>query len=379
MKTLYYFSTIRLPNSRAHSIQIMKMCEAFSKNLDVTLFVGTKKKNEEEIFSFYNVVNKFSIAEAGPVFKGRLKYLSDIIVAVRVVKIIKKDKPDYVFMREPLLAFIISFFASKFFYENHTLAGKSKYFLKRIAKTSLGIISTNKYKKDWMVSNWKVPDEKILIAYNGVDVGYFTCITDSNRDLRKKFDLPTDSILIGHIGRLDNKGIEKGTGFIIESLAGTNLSKIKFCFIGCTEDEIKKYSAQAKELGVADQFMWRGHVQYELVPQYLKAMDYLLLLQSSSNETAVLHASALKVFEYMASGVPLLMPKLPALEETFSDSSALFYEPESKESFREAVLYMISHSDEMRRRGAKGLETARRFDWNVRAQNIFEFMERHGK
>ena len=118
-KKLFYISTVRFPNARAHSIQIMKMCEAFSTHFDVTLYAGGKKRTDEEIFSFYSVKPAFSVCTLGPVWRGRRKYFSDIVSAVRAYRIIRKENPDVVFIREPFVAYILSFFSIPFFYENH--------------------------------------------------------------------------------------------------------------------------------------------------------------------------------------------------------------------------------------------------------------------
>ena len=57
-----YLSNSAIPSSVASSIQIVKMCEAFSelKN-EVTLITTNVKKINHNIFNFYKVKKKFTI------------------------------------------------------------------------------------------------------------------------------------------------------------------------------------------------------------------------------------------------------------------------------------------------------------------------------
>ena len=56
-----YLSNSAIPSSFASSIQIVKMCEAFSQlGNDVLLITTNVKKNNFDLFNFYNVKHKFS-------------------------------------------------------------------------------------------------------------------------------------------------------------------------------------------------------------------------------------------------------------------------------------------------------------------------------
>jgi len=62
-KKLFYIAEIDLPSSSAYSIQVLKMCDAFSaEGFDVTLFFMSKKKNisYKKIANIYNLKNKIN-------------------------------------------------------------------------------------------------------------------------------------------------------------------------------------------------------------------------------------------------------------------------------------------------------------------------------
>ena len=57
-----YLSNSSIPSSVASSIQIVKMCEAFSKlNNDVTLITINNSISKIDFINYYNVKNKFSL------------------------------------------------------------------------------------------------------------------------------------------------------------------------------------------------------------------------------------------------------------------------------------------------------------------------------
>ena len=57
-----YLSNSAIPSTVASSIQIVKMCEAFSELKNNVLLITTNvKKKNDNIFKYYNVKNKFII------------------------------------------------------------------------------------------------------------------------------------------------------------------------------------------------------------------------------------------------------------------------------------------------------------------------------
>ena len=57
-----YLSNSAIPSTVASSIQIVKMCEAFSElNNEVLLITTNVKKEKVSIFEYYNVKSKFNL------------------------------------------------------------------------------------------------------------------------------------------------------------------------------------------------------------------------------------------------------------------------------------------------------------------------------
>ena len=59
MQNLLYFTSARLPNKKAHSVQILKMCDTFSNYYNTFLFC--KKDYTNDIKKKFNLKNTFKI------------------------------------------------------------------------------------------------------------------------------------------------------------------------------------------------------------------------------------------------------------------------------------------------------------------------------
>jgi len=58
---LIYLANIRMPTEKAHGVQIMKMCEAFSENgVSVDLIVSERGDAKKDPFQYYGVKNNFT-------------------------------------------------------------------------------------------------------------------------------------------------------------------------------------------------------------------------------------------------------------------------------------------------------------------------------
>lgn len=100
---LLYVANARIPTEKAHGIQIMKMCEAFS-NLGINLeLVIPKRKIKEDPFVFYGITKRFIIKRL-PVIdtygSGLLGYwLAAFSFAISSFFIPCLNRGDYLFSR----------------------------------------------------------------------------------------------------------------------------------------------------------------------------------------------------------------------------------------------------------------------------------------
>jgi glycosyltransferase involved in cell wall biosynthesis len=116
-----------------------------------------------------------------------------------------------------------------------------------------------------------------------------------------------------------------------------------------------------------------GYVPAAEVPIYLKAADILVLPHSAKGVEAAKYTCPLKLFEYMAAGVPLVATELPAITEVIRHGdNGWLVKPDSPSALAEGIRYLLEHDElasAMARRSTQDVEA---YTWEHRAARIVE-------
>lgn len=91
-----------------------------------------------------------------------------------------------------------------------------------------------------------------------------------------------------------------------------------------------------------------------------------------------LDALPVKMFEYMAAGIPPIASNFPLWREIVEESeSGLCVDPLDPKAIANAVDYLVTHPDEARRMGENGRRTVtRKYNWANEQDKLFHFYER---
>jgi glycosyltransferase involved in cell wall biosynthesis len=150
--------------------------------------------------------------------------------------------------------------------------------------------------------------------------------------------------------------------------------RVQLYLVGGRHSEIVPLRAQAETLGVADRLFTPGQVPLEVVPRYLNAADLLVIPGTVTDETA----SPLKMFEYMAVGVPLVSVDRASLREILPPDAALYFPPEDVAGL-EAVLRQILERPEVAAgRAEQARQSVQRYTYRWRAERILYMVRELG-
>ncbi|MDE2021763.1 MAG: glycosyltransferase family 4 protein, partial [Patescibacteria group bacterium] len=147
--------------------------------------------------------------------------------------------------------------------------------------------------------------------------------------------------------------------------------KTLFVFVGGTENDTKAFRekyAFVKNIRVIGK---RPHAE---IPLYLRAADILVLPNSGKEDLSRLYTSPLKLFEYMASGVPIIASDLPSIREILDESLAYFFTPDDHESLSRAINKVFQNYEEAKGKGASARVVAEKYSWEKRARGILDFI-----
>ena len=117
-----------------------------------------------------------------------------------------------------------------------------------------------------------------------------------------------------------------------------------------------------------------GRKPYNQIPALLKAADILVLPNSSREEISNRYTSPLKLFEYMASGRPIVASSLPSITEILNYKNAFLVKPDDAYGLTEGIRKLLDDSLFGVELAKKGLEDVQSYTWQERSRKILNFI-----
>ncbi len=373
---IIYFANIRLPTEKAHGLQIMKTCEALAEaGVGVELVVPIRRNHlTSEPFDFYKVKNNFSITKIGcidglawPVFKSFGFWIQTFSFYFRAKKLILPHTTAAVFTRDLVGAWWLAKTGAKVFYELHTIPEKITWLHRAAWSRAAGLVVISNGIKTKLVAEG-VSAKKILVARDAIDLTDYGKQLDK-KDCRSMLGLPEDLKIIIYTGHLyDWKGAD-----VLAQAAQLISSENQVYLVGGTAQDIARFKKQytGSNLHIVG---WQDHAR---IPLWHAAADLLVLPNSARLAISRLYTSPMKLFEYLASGTPLIASDLPALREVVSVEEVVFCAPDDPAALARAIedtLEPAKYSAALASAALAAKSTLAAHTWPMRAGTIKEFI-----
>jgi len=380
IKNLIYITNSRIPTTKAHGFQIMKMCEAFARlGLNIELLIPRRVNPvKDSPFSYYGVKESFSIKKIpvldlillsnilGPV----ANFIESLSFAIFSVWRLRKTNFDIIYSRDQFTLWLLSFSNYKFVYEIHKLPNHTGLY-KRIWRKAFKIITITEVLKNSIIKAG-AEASKILVAHDGVDLDMFNAVNKNTEELKIELNFPEEQFWAGYVGKFKTLEQEKGLKTMIEALPLLD-KEIKMAFVGGEEAEVKEYKSLAQRFNVLSRCIFIGYQPYKRMIEYMKAMDVLVL--PSPDSPLAYYSSPLKLFEYMASGRPVIASDLPALREILNDRNSLFFKPDNAADLARTIKMLKSSQMLGYHLSQQALADIKQYTWTNRAKNILIFIK----
>ncbi|MBQ7556377.1 glycosyltransferase family 4 protein, partial [bacterium] len=242
-------------------------------------------------------------------------------------------------------------------------------FLERFAaKRTKKFICVTNLVEDSLVEQGITEREKCVIIPNFAGPSYDPEKVDPARkeDLKKRLDLPSGAFLLTCAARLvDDKGLSESISVLHD------LPRNVFLAIAGDGPKKEKLQKLAELLQVEDRVRFLGWVDTFDMPALLSLSD--VFISATKRE-----GFGVGIIEAQAMGLPVITSKIRPITDLLSPDSALFIDPQTKESTREGILQAASQliSDEQKRRAfsAKAIENARKYSLQNYRENIRAFI-----
>jgi len=375
IKLLYYSKALTASHGgRLHSEAFVKEGIKNHRVKEMITFpasrVNTTYKKQEISDSFLkDLLKNNSLFQI--VFFIRLNYLS----YKEIVPIITSKKPDAIHLRITRNFLILKKLKKKFpglivtsevnaspFDESFKNIAFKKYF-RKLESRSLENADANFFVSSYLKDEiMKRPDPKRdIVVHNGVDLDLFKPL---NSETLKK------EVVFGYIGTLD---FHKNLKFLIDALdivvRKRTGEQIKLLIVGDgpMSDDLKDY-VQKKDLDKVVNFS--GWVDHNDIPEYLAKMD--IAIHHSANP----YMSPLKIFEYMAVGLPVIGPDIPSIKEILKNEKEILLVKSEIKDLSEKMIFLLENKSmrmEIAVAGQRKITTE--YGWSNNAENILRIIQ----
>lgn len=364
-KKIKYLANVRIPTEKAHGYQICKMCEEFARTgVDVELIIPARRNSYSgDIFDFYKIEKNFQITRIFCLDWIRFGFwgfwIERLSFLLAAKKYLSRRSDYFVYTREEFAGW----FFSEYYLELHDLSEKLFIWRKKLFQKATKIFTLTHGLKNDLIDSFQIDNDKIIVVPDAVDLQKFQ-LKISQAEARNKLQLPLDQRIILYSGHLF---AWKGVQTLADAAKDIEAT---FYFIGGTEKDQAAFVEKNKDLISRGKIVAPGFRNRAEIPYWLAAADVLVLPNSGKEKISQRYTSPLKLFEYMASGRPIVASNLPSLREILHDDNAIFFEADNPESLSMSLKKVLHNKNLANSISEKALSDVQAYTWQKRAGKI---------
>ena len=386
--TWYYYTPRDLQVARVDRQCIVRFCDALSrivrkvKIVTVNIKLNEYENKKDDLYLLYGIERRVEFVS----LKSKIHQDKENVIAriKQVLLFLLFSFKEFILKRQRntpvvyfknysyifVMLFLRIFMKTKplLLFEIHRLP--KNIFQRYLVKKADGIIA-NSYR---LVHNFinSVPNisiKKVVGTHQGVDIDYINRIRISKHEARKKLNLPEEKFLLIYTGKVyyGYKEIEyyiKLSEFIDSSM--------KIIIVGGRRDQVDKFRAITSS---NKNIEFVSFVSPSEVFYYQFAADVLLLYYPEGFDINE-YRSPGKLFEYMASGNPIIIADYPVLHEIVEhNESAYFVKKDDPVALLQSVLKLKENKSLRETLAVNALKRVEMFTWEKRAKQIVNFAE----
>src|SRR3989344_2027316 len=383
-KKIIYLSHWRFPSEKTMSPLIMKTCEGFIKEgFLVELWIPERIYHDffgSDPFAKHNISTRFPIHKL-PSLKFVEKFgkagfilmvaIFNVTVFFRLLRERKSNVPLIIYGHDIRDFILPSLLGLPLFIEIHDFYESSIRFLNRmVLKNTSGLIVTNTFKLKAINKRYGFSKDRMIHQPNAVTPEMFD-IPISKKEAREKLGLPLDVKIILYTGHLFSwKGV-----YTLAEAALYMPEDTRIYFVGGMKEDretLKKFVNDKK----LPRIIFLPHQEHVKIQLFQKSADVLVLPNTAKEKASKYETSPVKLFEYMASGIPIVASNIPSIREIVSPKEVFFFIPDDPKSLAKTVQEATHNFDKIKERTDASRILARSFSWPSRAKAISALIRR---
>lgn len=372
-RSLFLIFHGRFPSEKAAALFAAKSCEAFSgEGIETTLIVPRRLgRSKSDPFAYYKVKDNFRIVYLPTIDLYSLRFLhvfafwiSFIVFSVATLfyLLFNSRHNDIIYSNESLPLLLASYVRKNTLYEVHDFPEHKLWLYTLLLKKVKWVLATNKWKKEKLEKAFSVPSQKVFYEPNAVDVEEFD-VPLTQEEARTQLGLPQGDTMAMYTGHLYSW---KGVDTLAE--AAKEIPSVQVYFVGGTDFDVNRFQ---QKYGDIPNIKIIGHRPHAEIPVWQKAADILVLPNTAKEDISKYYTSPMKLFEYMASGRPIVASNIPSITELLDKENALLVLPDDVQNLV-AGINTLMLSPQKGVLADRALLDVKEHTWSKRAQRIIK-------
>ena len=360
-----YLANTAIPSTNASSIQIVKMCEAFSALKNHVTLITTNASNGN-IFNFYNIKTKFKFKKIKYFKKFPLGinfYLFSILSVIESIKF----KPDIYITRNFFTCFFLILLKKKTILELHHGLNSEPRIIRFIVKNYnflnskylVKLIAITNYVKYDYINKYSIKSSKIIILPSG-----------SSIKENYKYKINKKKLYIGYFGSLyKSRGLD-----LIIKLALIDPKNNYYIYGNKKKAKLSFSKKIEKNLHLND------YVPYKKISKILLNMDLFLMPYTSAITVAgdvgniTKYTSPLKLFDYLSAGRPIMCSNFDVLREIITENKNAIFVKNYQNAFawKKEITKLINKPEKMKIISKNNYKLSKKYSHSIRALKILD-------
>ena len=391
---LVFVANARVPSEKAHPLQIMQMAEAFAMQSLETFVLYARRHNTESMqrvgdpFAYFGVEPRFALVglpcvdlvklvtmDCSLLNIGPLRLIAHLLqlwtFTISAMLVTRRLRADVVYSRD-LFPLALTTFSrrrqARTCFEAHTLPRSA--LSQRLHVWAVGrvdrIVVISAALRHWYLARGLPPD-RVVVAHDAAPAT--ALVPESREKARRVLDIPAETQLVCYVGHLYEW---KGVDTLVEASAHL-MGTVRISIVGGVPPDIDRIRRLARG---KNNILVTGHLSPTNARRYITASDVAVIPFSGKTAIARDYTSPLKMFEYMAAGVPIVASDLPSLREVLRHGhNALLVPPDDERALASAIRCLLSDHELAERLARTARYEVTDRTWRRRAVRIMEFLD----
>lgn len=384
MKICYVYLN-NLEENNANTKQSLSMVCALAHKNNVTLVSGwisaKKIKERLDFFSLPINFNYFRLPLRLSVENLLTESLIRFFYAFLSYFFVLFSNCEYIYTRDFSFILFLSFLPKflqpkkKIIFEQHIiyhLASKkvSFNFEKRALEIVDFFVPISHGVREDLISLFRVSTDIIKVLPDGFDSYFFKKVKKNRSSINARYKIKKNDKLIIYTGSFKEW---KGVDVLVQAVKFVD-HDFKLLLAGPFDNDFLRIKKLIEENKLNDKILIEKYLPQNEIVQLLKSADLAILpnIKSSIGER---YTSPLKLFEYLAAGIPIISSNLLSMREILSDGeNCLFFNPGDHIDLAKKINTMLNDVEMMKKLSGNNLKISEKFGWDVRAKKIIEII-----